>query len=144
MSTEPPDRAKRLRYEVHVGADLEVEHVSTGRAEIRRMAAVVDQAGEDVRDFLTTLRESATAFGVGPEDVYTEERPRDDAWSCRLGSADVSVLRAIACSTHEYARTQRDELRVQDPEPVVERLGELCTFLSTAEETGLPVRLYQG
>lgn len=106
--------------------------------ETEKMAAIVDRAGGDPREFLTLLKFDADAFDLEPSDVYDGDLDPDREWLYDFDLDEVEQLHALSCAAYEQATDAGD---IADE--TVARLEDLCELLDVAVEVGIPPQLSQ-
>lgn len=119
--------------------------VGTSESEIVEMARVLDDHGHDPGRFLRVLRQDAEEFAVAPEEVYEEDDLHEEPYWPELGfgltMAELTWLRSACCDVAASADSAADGEYEHSP---VERLDELCEFLTCAEEIEIPPSLSRG
>lgn len=107
--------------------------LDTSGAELRQMAATLDEHGLDAAQFCRQFHQDAPAFGVVPEEVYLVDEFGNYSWpetGFVVDPAAVPWLRAVCC-TVTNSRVTADSLQ--------QRFETLCALLREAEVYGIPL-----
>lgn len=121
------------------------EQVDTSERELVEMADVLDQHGHDPVRFLRILHQDADEFGVLPEDVYETDHLHEGPYWPEVGFAltmdELEWLASACCDVADRADPANDDEYVDSP---IERLSDLCDFLTSAREIGVPPSIRRG
>lgn len=121
------------------------DDVDTSERELVEMAEVVDTHGHDPVRFLRILHQDADEFGVLPEDVYETDHLHEGPYWPEVGFAltmdELEWLASVCCDVADSADPANDDEYAYSP---IERLVDLCDFLTYAREIAVPPSIGRG